>query len=172
MSRALSNQIGQSALGTAKPAGSEALSGLTAEQQNPGYTPAEQANITGATTGGVGAAYGSAAEQAANTAARTNNQAGNAAQLDQLARQRMVTSGQLGAQNAETIANARIQGSQNANAGLGQLYGTSLGGANTASAASPSFGDIFGGAFGSALGKTLGTFGGSGSVGGASLGFG
>ena len=169
MSRALSTQIAQNAENNAKTAGSEALSGYGAEQKAPGYTPAEQANIVGATTGGVGAAFGSAAEGAANTAARTNNQAGLAAQQDALARQRMVTLGNLGAQNAETIANARISGTQNANAGLGQLYGTSLGGANAGSAASPSFWDQFGGAAAKSLGTLSGSIGGGGAP---SLGFG
>ena len=168
MSRAQSTQLANLGTTNAKTAGTAALGGYQAEQNAPGYTPAEQTNLTNATEGGIGAAYGSSAEAAANTAARTNNAAGNAASQDALARQRMIASGQTGAQNAVTIANARIAGSQNANAGLGGLYGTSLSGANTAAAASPSFWDQFG----SAAAKSLGSFGASmPTPGGGSVGF-
>jgi hypothetical protein len=137
---------------------------LTAQLQSPGYTPAQQNAITGATEGGVGAAFGSAAEGAANRAARTNNQAGLGAQEDALARERMVTSGQLGAQNQTNFANAALQQKAAAQAGLGQLFGqnlnagnSSLGTAQSASSANPSFWDQFGGSFAKGLGSGLGS---------------
>jgi hypothetical protein len=182
MSRAQSTQVFNTATGNAatdqanaQKTGNAATSGYLGEQATPGYTPAEQTAITGATEGGLGAAFGSSAEGAANRAARTNNAAGLGAEQDALARQRMITSGNLGAQNATNFANARISGSQNANAGLAGLYGQNLGAttgqlgaANTASAANQSFFDTFG----NSLAKSLGTIGGSVGSGGNSLGFG
>src|ERR1700682_1378444 len=83
----------------AKTTGDAATSGYLAQQAAPGYTAPEKTAITGATEGGIGAAFGSASEGAANTAARTNNAAGLTSQQDALARQRMITSGNLGAAN-------------------------------------------------------------------------
>lgn len=149
-------------MANAQQTGNAAAAGYQAEQKNPGYTPAEQTSITGATEGGLGAAFGSASEGAANTAARTNNLAGLSSQQDALARQRMITSGNLGAQNATNFANARISGSQNANAGLGGLFSTNLTGANqalgtagTAAANNKSFWDQFGGAVAGGLGAAV-----------------
>lgn len=147
--------------GVGNPAGTAALAGYQKEQANPGYTPAEQAQITGATEGGLGAAFGAATEGAANRAARTNNSAGLAGQEDALARQRMITSGNIGAQNAETIANARIAGTQNANAGLGGLFGTgssagnSTLGVNAKNAETPGFWDQFGNTVAKGLGAAV-----------------
>jgi hypothetical protein len=147
--------------GVGNPAGTEALAGYTAEQKNPGYTPAEQTDITGATLGGVGAAFGSAQEGATNRAARTNNQAGLGAANDALARARMQTSGQLEAQNRTNFANARISGSQNANAGLGGLFGTGSNaanatlGVNAKNAATPGFWDQFGNTLAGGLAKAV-----------------
>lgn len=151
--------------------GNAALSGFLAQQANPGYTPGEQDAVTGATEGGLGAAFGSAAEQGANTAARTNNSAGLTSNLDALARQRMITSGNIGAQNQENFANARIAGTEQANQGLAGLFGTgtnagnsalntansALGTANSASAANPSFWDQFGGSLAKSLGNIKGS---------------
>lgn len=143
--------------------GNAALSGFLAQQATPGYTPAEQTAITGATEGGLGAAFGSAAEQGANTAARTNNSAGLTSNLDALSRQRMITSGNIGAQNETNFANARIAGTEQANQGLAGLFGTgtnagnsALNTAESASAASPSFWDQFGGTLAKSLGNVSG----------------
>jgi hypothetical protein len=125
---------------------------------NPGYTPAQKTAITGATEGGVGAAFGSAEEGAVNRAARTNNAAGLSANEDALARQRMITSGNLAAQNEAGFAGA-ARGDRNlALGGLGGLYGTNLGGANqtlgtkAGNARTPGFWDTFGNSFANAAG--------------------
>jgi hypothetical protein len=170
MSRAQSTQVFNQATGNSKQdtANAQSLYGtlvpsLTGQLQNPGYTPAQQNAITGATEGGIGAAFGSASEGAANRAARTNNAAGLAGQEDALARQRMITSGNLGAQNQETFANTALSEKARAQAGLGQLFGenlnasnAALGEGNQASTANKSFWDQFGGAFASGLGGGLG----------------
>lgn len=114
---------------------------------NPGYTPAQKTSITNATTGGVGAAFGSAEEGAVNRAGRTGNTAGLTSNEDALARERMVTSGNLAAQNEVGFANASRADRNLALAGKGGLYGTNLSGANTtlghqaSNAAQPGFWD-------------------------------
>lgn len=159
---------------TAGTAGAGALAGFQKEATNPGYTQPEQTAITGATEGGLGAAFGSAAEGAANRAARTNNSAGLTSTQDALARQRMITSGNIGAQNQETIANARIAGTGQANAGLAGIYGTATGGANATlghqvqNASTPGFWDQMGGALSTGLGKGLGAWLSPGGVAGGS----
>jgi hypothetical protein len=128
---------------------------------NPGYTPAQQNAITGATEGGIGAAFGSASEGAANRAARTNNTAGLTANEDALARQRMITSGNLAAQNQTNFANNAEQQRQMALGGIGQLFGQNLSGANqtlgtqAGNARTPGFWDTLGSSFAGALGKGL-----------------
>lgn len=155
-------QFGTNSANAAKT-GAAATSGYMAEQQNPGYTAPEKTAITGATEGGLGAAFGAAQEGAANRAARTNNSAGLTSQEDALARQRMITSGNLGAQNETNFANARISGSQNANAGLGGLFGQNLGAANSTlgiqadNARTPGFWDQFGNALAGSLGSIRGS---------------
>ena len=157
----------------AKTTGDAATSGYLAQQAAPGYTAPEKTAITGATEGGIGAAFGAASEGAANTAARTNNAAGLTSQQDALARQRMITSGNLGAANEGRFADARISGTNTANAGLGGLFGTSTNAANTTlgtqahNAATPGFWDTLGNAFANKLGGSLVP---GGSVGGATFG--
>jgi hypothetical protein len=182
MSRAQSTNISNTASGNsatdqgnAQSAYSTLMPSLTGQLAAPGYTDPQKTAITGATEGGVGAAFGSASEGAANRAARTNNAAGLGGEQDALARQRMITSGNLGAQNQTNFANNAQQQKGAAQAGIGQLFGTNLSAANnalgtaaTASAAAPSFWDQFG----AATAKSLGTFGGSGNVGNTSVGFG
>lgn len=179
MSRAQSSNIVNQATGNsrvdtgnAQTAIQSAMPSYQAELANPGYTDPQKTAITGATEGGLGAAFGSAAEGAANTAARTNNAAGLSGQQDALARQRMITSGNIGAKNQMDFANNSQEQAQQARSGLGQLYSTSLGGGNAslntaqaASASNPSFWDQFG----ASAAKSLGNF--SGSAGG-SVGFG
>lgn len=183
MSRAQSSNISNTALNNSKTNETNAQGELStlmpsyqAQLSNPGYTDAQKNSITGATEGGIGAAFGSASEGAANAAARTNNGAGLAGQQDALARQRMITSGNLGAQNQTNFANNAQQEAQQARTGIGQLFGQNLSGGNqalntsaSAAAASPSFMDQFG----AAAAKTLGSFGASYTPGGgSSVGFG
>ncbi len=183
MSRAQSSNISTGALNNSIADQANAKSELSTlmpsyqkELASPGYTDAQKTAITGATEGGVGAAFGSASEGAANRAARTNNSAGLGSQEDALARQRMITSGNLGAQNQETFANNAQQQAQQARTGIGTLFGqnlaatnNALGTANQAAAAAPSFWDQFGGA----AAKTLGSFGATYAPGGgSSVGFG
>lgn len=128
---------------------------------NPGYSAADKNSIINATEGGVGAAFGASEEGAANRAARMNNTAGLTSTQDALARQRMITSGNLAAQNETNFANAARADRNTALAGESGLYSTNLGGANTTlghqakNAQTPGFWDQFGNALASGLGKGL-----------------
>lgn len=148
----------------AATAGSQALSGYGAIAANPGYTPAQQTAITNATEGGIGAAFGSANQGAVNAAARTNNTAGLTSTEDALARQRMITSGNLAAQNQETFANNAQQQRLAALGGLGGLFGTSTNAGNATlgtlagNARTPSFWDQFGNSLAGGLGGDVAKF--------------
>lgn len=150
------NSNASSALGSLMPS-------YTGELANPGYTDPQKTAITGATEGGVGAAFGSASEGAANRAARTNNAAGLTSTQDALARQRMITSGNLNAENETNFANAARSDRNSAQAGLGGIFGTSTGAANSTmginaeNARTPSFWDTFGSSLAGSLGKTIGS---------------
>src|SRR5882724_3881327 len=102
------NNESKSLLGTENSSAAQAKSllmpGYTDMLKNPGYTPGQENSITNATEGGVGAAFGNAEQGAVNTAARTNNTAGLTSTEDALARQRMVTSGNLAATNETNFA--------------------------------------------------------------------
>jgi hypothetical protein len=147
--------------------------GYSAMLANPGYSAADKSAITGATEGGIGAAFGSASEGAANRAARMNNTAGLTGTQDALARQRMITSGNLGAENQVKFADAARQDRNTALAGEGGLYSTNLGNANATlghqaqNAQTPGFWDTLGTSFAKTLGQDLVP---GGSVGGATFG--
>jgi hypothetical protein len=140
---------------------------------NPGLTPAQKDAQTRATEGGIGAAFGSEMEGGANRAARTNNAAGLTANEDALARQRMITSGNLSAQNEAGFTAAERADRNLALAGKSGLYGTNLSGANAtlghqaSNAQTPGFWDTLGSSFAKTLGQDLVP---GGSVGGATFG--
>lgn len=148
------NANAASAVGTAMPAYQNIV-------KNPGYTDPQKTAITGATEGGVGAAFGSEMEGAANRAARTNNSAGLTSTQDALARQRMITSGNLGAQNETNFANNAQGQQQMALQGLGGIFGQSTGaanstmGVNAGNARTPGFWDQFGNTVAGGLGKAV-----------------
>lgn len=128
---------------------------------NPGYTPAQQGAITNSTLGGVGAAFGNAEQGAVNRAARTNNTAGLTSTEDALARQRMITSGNLAAENEANFADAARADRNTALSGIGSLFGANSGAANQTlgtqanNAKTPGFWDTFGQALAGSLGKAL-----------------
>jgi len=91
--------------------------------ENPGYTQAQQAAITGATQGALGGAFNAAAQSAADRVARTDNSAGFSDTLDQLARQQAQQQAQSAAQNQVAFANNAQQQQSQALQGLAGLYG-------------------------------------------------
>jgi len=152
MGRSEQKQVNQESTGlfnteTANANAANPIGGYNALAANPGLTPAQKDAQIRATEGGIGAAFGSAEEGATNRAARTNNQAGLTANEDALARQRMITSGNMSAQNEAGFTQAERADRNLALAGKSGLYSANLGGANTTlghqtqNAAQPGFWD-------------------------------
>ncbi len=105
---------------------------LQSEYANPGYSDAEKQAMTQATSGSLAGAFGAARQRLLGQAARTGNAAGDIAAEEQLGREQ-------GQQNAQALGalqqqfgNSRIQGQQNAMSGLGNLYGTTTQGLDSA----------------------------------------
>lgn len=156
----------------AQGAFSAANQGYASLYNNPGYDAATKSAITTATEGGIGAASGAAQQLDANRAARTRNSAGLASSEDELARQRMQTSAQVGSGNVIKEADAAKSDQLKALQGMQGLYGTATGaGIGYTGAANNTLGTLnnsanqpnaFNQAFQSAVGKSLGTFGFSG----------
>jgi hypothetical protein len=90
---------------------------------SPGYSPSQQAAITGATQGSIGSAFDALAQRAANRAARTRNSAGFSDTLDQLARSQAQQQSQSADQNQIAFSNRAKQDQLNALSGLSGLYG-------------------------------------------------
>lgn len=135
------NQAAQQGFANQQAAYGQAMGGYQSELANPGYTAAEQQAMRQATSGSLAGAFGAARARAQNAAARTQNTAGLGAVEEQLALQQ-------GRQNAQALGaldqqlgQARIQGQQNALAGLGGLYGTST---NATDAAMANAGNLVG----------------------------
>jgi len=172
------NTLGTNMTNTENATATNALNTLMpsyqAELAKPGLTPEQKTAQINATEGGVGAAFGSEAEGAANRAARTNNTAGLNANQDALARQRMITSGNLAAQNEAGFTAAERADRNSAQAGIGNIFGTSTGAANNTlgtlahNAQTPGFWDTLGSSFANALGKSAGSI--SSSAGGVNFG--
>ena len=113
------------------PLGGQAAAGWQSLLTNPGLTDAQKSAQTAATEGGIGAAFGSANQGAVNQAARTNNTAGLTSTEDALARQRMITSADAAAKNQQYFTEAARGDTKAALGGIGNLFATNLGGANT-----------------------------------------
>jgi hypothetical protein len=103
---------------------SQLLPGYQNLLNNPGYTPAQQAAITGQAMGALGSTYDSLMNNAATRAAATNNNAGYNSALDALARQYGSGAATV-AQNAQVqFANKQQSDQLAALQGLAGLYGT------------------------------------------------
>lgn len=141
--KAIYNQQQQQAFGQASKAAQQGYGNqqqlyssltpmLASEYANPGYSDAEKQAMTQATTGSLAGAFGAARDRLLNSAARTGNSAGQNAAEEQLGLEQ-------GRQNAQALGSlqgefgrARIQGQQNAMAGLGSLYGATTQGLDSA----------------------------------------
>jgi hypothetical protein len=119
------NQAAQQGYQNQQQAYGSAYGGYSGELANPGYSAAEKQAMTQATAGSLAGAFGAARQRLQDQAARTDNTAGENATEEQLgleqARQNAEAMGGLQGQ----FGQARIQGTQNALAGMGGLYGTS-----------------------------------------------
>ena len=119
---ALQNQINQQLLGE-RAQGRQVLLPQFEKLLSEGYSPGEQAAITGQSEGALGNVYDSLRESAANRLARTRNSAGYGETLDEMARQEGRDKSGLTQQNQIAFANEqqnrRLEGLQ----GIASLYG-------------------------------------------------
>jgi hypothetical protein len=169
MSRAQSNQVfntatGNSATDQGNAVGSfgTASNANNARLANPGFDPATKTAITSSGQDANNAAFDSLAQTAQAREARTRNDAGSNELADSLAMQKGQGSADAAMAAQKTIGNAALQDRSAGIAEAGNLYGTSLSGANntlgianSSANANPSFGDQFGSALGGGLGKSI-----------------
>ena len=102
-----------------------------AETQSQGYSPTQLSSVTNQGMGAVNSSFGNAQQNLRNTAARTRNQAGVTANADALARERGIAGGQEAGDIQIANANYANQQRQAGLAGLGSLFGESLGSMDT-----------------------------------------
>jgi len=91
---------------------------------NPGYTPEQQAAITGQSMGALASAFDSLRQSAQNRVARTRNAAGFGELADELARQQGREAAGTAQQNQIAFANTALQQRMAALQGLSGLFGT------------------------------------------------
>lgn len=138
---------------------------------NPGFSAADKAAITGQSQGALASAFDSLQQAAANRVARTGNAAGFSELTDDLARQKAVQQSNLAQQNQLDFSNTAFQRQMAALQGLSGLFGvdTNLLGRTLgipaellnvrANASRPSgFFSTLGGGLGSTLGSIPGLF--------------
>ena len=123
---ALQNQINQQTLNQ-----QQALAGTLVPQYqqllSQGYTPQQQAAITGQSQGAVNSAFDALRQSAANRRAQTNNSAGYGALLDELGRAQAQQSASTAQQNQVQFANRQQQNMLAGLQGLASLYGVDTG---------------------------------------------
>jgi hypothetical protein len=123
---ALQNQINQQLLGQ-----TQSLSGTLLPQYqqllNQGYTPQQQAAITGQSQGAVNSAFDALRQSAANRLAQTNNSAGYSDLLDDLGRAQAQQSASTAQQNQIQFANQQQQNRLAGLQGIASLYGVDSG---------------------------------------------
>lgn len=108
----------------------QAFGGYSGELASPGYTAAEKQAMTQAETGSLAGAFGAAKARLQNQAARTGNAAGENATEEQLGIEQGQQNAQALGSLQQAFGQARIQGTQNALQGMGNLYNTSTSAAN------------------------------------------
>jgi len=123
---ALQNQLNQQTL-----AEQQALAGTLVPQYtqllNQGYTPQQQAAITGQSQGAVSSAFDALRQSAANRLAQTRNSAGYGETLDDLGRARAQQSASTAQQNQIQFAQQQQQNMLAGLQGLASLYGVDTG---------------------------------------------
>jgi hypothetical protein len=117
------NAMNQQLLGQQQSLGGQLTSQYQNILNNPGYTAAQQAAITGQSQGALASAFDALQQSAANQVARTGNSAAFADLTDNLARQKAQQESNLTQQNQVTFANTAMQQQNSALQGLSGLYG-------------------------------------------------
>ncbi len=168
---AQTNALNQQLLGQQQSLGNMVTPQYQALLNNPGYSSADKAAITGQSQGALASAFDSLQQAAANRVARTGNAAGFSELTDDLARQKAQQEAGLAQQNQLNFSNTAYQRQLAALQGLSGLYGvdTNLLGRTLgipsellnvrANASRPSgFFSTLGGSLGSSLGAIPGLF--------------
>jgi hypothetical protein len=119
---ALQNQINQQLLAE-RAQGRSLLLPQFEKLLSEGYSPAEQAAITGQSMGALGNVYDALRESAANRLARTRNSAGYGETLDELAREEGREKSSLAQQNQMAFANQALSNRLRGLQGIASLYG-------------------------------------------------
>ncbi len=123
---ALQDQINQQLLGE-----TQNLSGILLPQYQQlltqGYTPQEQAAITGQSQGAVNSAFDALRQNAANRLAQTNNSAGYSAMLDDLGRAQAQQGASTAQQNQIQFAQQQQNNMMAGLQGIASLYGVDTG---------------------------------------------
>ena len=120
---AQTNALNQQLLGQRQSLGSQVGTQYQNIANNPGYSAATQAAITGQSQGTLASAFDSLQQAANNRVARTGNSAGFADLTDELARQKGQQEASLAQQNQVNFANTAMQQQMAALQGLSGLYG-------------------------------------------------
>lgn len=120
---AQTNAMNQQLTGQQQSLGNQVASQYQNILNNPGYSAATQAAITGQSQGALASAYDALQQSAMNRMARTGNSAGFSDLTDDLARQKGQAEANLTQQNQVTFANTALQQQNQALQGLSGLYG-------------------------------------------------
>lgn len=162
---AQTNALNQQLLARQQSLGSQVGGQYQSLLNNPGYSAADKAAITGQSQGALSSAFDALQQSAMNRMARTRNSAGFGELTDELARQKGQQQAGLAQQNQLNFSNTAYQRQMAALQGLSGLYGVDTGLlgktlgipadllSTRASASRPSG---FFSAMGSSLGGTLG----------------
>ncbi len=117
------NSLNQQLLGQQQSLGSQVGAQYQSLLNNPGYSPADKAAITGQSQGALASAFDSLQQSAMNRMARTGNSAGYADLTDELARQKGQQEANVAQQNQLNFSNTAYQRQMAALQGLSGLYG-------------------------------------------------
>jgi len=120
---AQTNALNQQLLGQQQALGSQVGSQYQNIANNPGYSDATKAAITGQSQGALASAFDSLQQAANNRVARTGNSAGFADLTDELARQKGQEEASTAQKNQVNFANTAMQQQMSALQGLSGLYG-------------------------------------------------
>src|ERR1700690_3934503 len=120
---AQTNALNQQLLGQQQSLGNQVGAQYQSVLNNPGYSDADKAAITGQSQGALASAFDALQQSAQNRVARTNNSAGFADLTDELARQKGIAEGNQAAQNQLTFDNTAFNRQMAALQGLSGVFG-------------------------------------------------
>jgi hypothetical protein len=120
---AQTNALNQQLLGQQQSLGNQLLPQYQSILNNPGYSAADKAAITGQSQGALASAFDALQQSAMNRMARTGNSAGFSELTDELARQKAQQEANLAQQNELNFSNTAFQRQMAALQGLSGLYG-------------------------------------------------